>query len=109
MAKVARVGKREELDFAEEARTRQDQGSKLPRKMKISSMFWRSQVLRWSRAFSWTTRKLPSARATSGTYLRRQGTSQSGRIIVAGEESQLRQFDRERRWGQEDGVWIYER
>ena len=27
-------------------------------------------------------------------------------IIVAREESQLRQFDRERRWGQEDGVWI---
>ena len=27
-------------------------------------------------------------------------------IIVAREESQLRQLDRERRWGQEDGVWI---
>jgi predicted nuclease with TOPRIM domain len=27
-------------------------------------------------------------------------------IIVAREESQLRQVDRERRWGQEDGVWV---
>ena len=27
-------------------------------------------------------------------------------IIVAKEETQLRQLDRERRWGQEDGVWI---
>ena len=27
-------------------------------------------------------------------------------IIVAREESQLRQLDRDRRWGQEDGVWI---
>jgi predicted nuclease with TOPRIM domain len=27
-------------------------------------------------------------------------------IIVAREESQLRHLDRERRWGQEDGVWI---
>src|ERR1019366_4602545 len=27
-------------------------------------------------------------------------------IIVAREESQLRQHDRERRWGQEDGIWI---
>ena len=27
-------------------------------------------------------------------------------IIVAREESQLRQIDRERRWGQEDGVWV---
>jgi hypothetical protein len=27
-------------------------------------------------------------------------------IIVAREESQLRQLDRERRWGQEDGVWV---
>ncbi len=27
-------------------------------------------------------------------------------IIVARDESQLRQLDRERRWGQEDGVWI---
>ena len=27
-------------------------------------------------------------------------------FIVAREESQLRQLDRERRWGQEDGVWV---
>jgi hypothetical protein len=27
-------------------------------------------------------------------------------IIVAREESQLRQHDRERRWGREDGVWV---
>src|ERR1700739_1059338 len=27
-------------------------------------------------------------------------------IVVAREESQLRQHDRERRWSQEDGVWI---
>jgi chromosome segregation ATPase len=27
-------------------------------------------------------------------------------VMVAREESQLRQLDRERRWGQEDGVWI---
>jgi predicted nuclease with TOPRIM domain len=27
-------------------------------------------------------------------------------IIVAREESQLRQHDRERRWGQEDGIWV---
>jgi hypothetical protein len=27
-------------------------------------------------------------------------------VIVAKEESQLRQLDRERRWGQEDGIWV---
>jgi predicted nucleic acid-binding Zn-ribbon protein len=27
-------------------------------------------------------------------------------VIVAREENQLRQVDRERRWGQEDGVWV---
>jgi hypothetical protein len=27
-------------------------------------------------------------------------------VIVAREESQLRQLDRERRWGQEDGIWV---
>lgn len=27
-------------------------------------------------------------------------------IIVAREESQLRQHDRERRWSQEDGIWV---
>jgi ribosome-binding ATPase YchF (GTP1/OBG family) len=27
-------------------------------------------------------------------------------IIVAREESQLRQHDRERRWGQQDGIWV---
>ena len=38
---------------------------------------------------------------------RRQGTSQSrSECIVAREESQLRQLDRERRWGQEDGIWV---
>jgi hypothetical protein len=27
-------------------------------------------------------------------------------VIVAREESQLRQLDREQRWGQQDGVWV---
>ncbi len=110
MAKVARIGKREEMDFAEEART-------------------------W--AGIWVSEKLPkngdfilAYRDPSGAALeprivvdnKDKASVSEGDIrklirdarerhipvgiIVAREESQLRQLDRERRWGQEDGVWV---
>jgi hypothetical protein len=110
MAKVARVGKREEMDFADEARS-------------------------W--AGVWISDKLPrngdfilSYRAPSGDpveprilidckdkstiaesdidKLVRDAKERSIGIaaLVARDETQLRQIDRESRWSRKDGVWL---
>jgi hypothetical protein len=111
MAKVARVGKREEMDFVEEART------------------WAGIVV--SEKLSKNGDFLLAFRDPSGTPLEprivvdnkdkaslteadlrklirdaKERRCPVG-IIVAREESQLRLHDREQRWGQEDGgIWI---
>jgi hypothetical protein len=110
LSKVARVGKREEMDFAEEART-------------------------W--AGIWVSEKLPrngdfilSYRAPSGDpvepkllidnkdksviaesdieKLVRDAKERSIRVaaLVTREEGQLRQVDRESRWSRKQGVWL---
>jgi vacuolar-type H+-ATPase subunit I/STV1 len=110
MAKVARVGKREEMDFAEEART-------------------------W--AGIWISDKLPrngdfilAYRATNGDpvepkilidckdksavaesdieKLVRDAKERSIQVaaLITREESQLRQVDREARWRRTDGIWL---
>ncbi len=110
MSKVARVGKREEMDFAEEART-------------------------W--AGVWISDKLPRSgdfilayRATNGepTEPKILIDNKDKSVIVGGdidkivrdarersigvaalvvrEESQLRQVDRDSRWSRKDGVWL---
>jgi hypothetical protein len=110
MAKVARVGKLEEVSFADEART------------------WAGIVV--SEKLSRNGDFILAFRDPSGAPLepcilvdnKDKATISEGDIrklirdvkerrspvgiIVAREESQLRQLDRERRWGQEDGVWI---
>jgi hypothetical protein len=110
MAKVARVGKLEEVSFADEART------------------WAGIVV--SEKLSRNGDFILAFRDPSGAPLepcilvdnKDKATLSEGDIrklirdvkerrspvgiIVAREESQLRQLDRERRWGQEDGVWI---
>jgi phage host-nuclease inhibitor protein Gam len=110
MSKVARVGRLEEVSFADEART------------------WAGVVL--SEKLSRSGDYILAYRDPSGAPLEprivvdnkdkatvgegdirklirdaKERRSPVG-IIVAREESQLRQLDRERRWGQEDGVWI---
>jgi phage host-nuclease inhibitor protein Gam len=110
MAKVARVGRLEEVSFADEART------------------WAGVVL--SEKLSRGGDYILAYRDTSGAPLeprivvdnKDKATVTEGDVkklirdvkerrspvgvIVAREESQLRQVDRERRWSQEDGVWI---
>jgi hypothetical protein len=110
MAKVARVGKREELDFAEEARSwpgiyvseklqrhgdyllayRDPSGAELEPRMVIDN-------------------KDKSA-ITEGDIKKLVRDAKERRgivgIIVAKEEGQLRQLDRESRWGREDGIWL---
>jgi hypothetical protein len=109
LAKVARVGRKEELDFAEEAETwagvcvarvtrngdfvlayRDLAGTPLEPRMVIDtknkSVVTEGDVRKLIRDAK--ERRIPVG------------------VIVAREESQLRQLDRERRWLQEDGIWV---
>jgi len=109
MAKVARVGRKEELDFAEEAQAwagvclervtrngdfilayRDPSGAPLEPRIVVDNK--------------------DKATVTEGDIRKLIRDARERRcpvgIIVAREETQLRQHDRERRWGQEDGVWI---
>jgi hypothetical protein len=110
MAKVARVGKREEMDFAEEART--------------WAGVWISDKLSRNGDF------ILSYRAPNGDpveprilidnkdkctiaesdidKLVRDSRERSITVaaLVAREESQLRQVDRDSRWSRKDGVWL---
>jgi len=109
MAKVARVGRKEELDFADEAQTwvglsveritrngdfilayRDPSGVPLEPRIVVDNKDKTSVTEGDLRKL---IRDAKERRCPVG-------------IIVAREESQLRQHDRERRWGQEDGVWI---
>jgi hypothetical protein len=110
MAKVARVGKREELDFAEEARTWAGivVSEKLPRNGDFILAYRDPSGAALEPRIVVDNKN--KANVTEGDVKKlirdvKERRSPVG-IIVAREESQLRQVDREQRWGQEDGVWI---
>jgi vacuolar-type H+-ATPase subunit I/STV1 len=110
MAKVARVGKREEMEFAEEARTWA--GIAISEKLAQNGDF----VLAYRdasgnplepRILVDNKDKTTISEGDIRKLIRdaKERRSPVG-VIVAREESQLRQVDRERRWGQEDGIWV---
>src|ERR1700683_391612 len=110
MAKVARVGKREELDFAEEARTWAGivVSEKLPRNGDFILAYRDASGAPMEPCILVDNKD--KATVSEGDIRKlirdvKERRSPVG-VIVAKEESQLRQHDRERRWGQEDGVWI---
>jgi len=109
LAKVARVGRKEELDFAEEARAwggicierltrggdfllayRDPSGAPLEPRIVVDN---KDKAVVSEGDIRKLIRDTRERRCAVG-------------IIVAREESQLRQLDRERRWGQDEGVWI---
>ncbi len=110
LSKIAHVGKREEMEFAEEARCwagiavseklpkngdfllayRDPSGAPLEPRIVVDNKDKTSVTESDIRKL---TRDARERRCPVG-------------IIVAREESQLRQHDRERRWGQLEGVWI---
>jgi hypothetical protein len=109
LAKVARVGRKEELDFAEEAQTwagicvervtrngdfvlsyNDPGGAPLEPRMVVDNKDKTSVSEGDLRKL---IRDAKERRCPVG-------------IIVAREENQLRQHDRQRRWGQDEGVWI---
>jgi predicted nucleic acid-binding Zn-ribbon protein len=109
MAKVARVGRKEELDFAAEVQTWA--GVYLERVTRngdfVLSYRDPSGAPLEPRVVIDNKDKATVSEGDIKKLIRdtKERHSPVG-IIVAREESQLRQHDRERRWGQEDGVWI---
>jgi hypothetical protein len=109
MAKVARVGKREELDFAEEARTWAGiMIERLPKNGDFVLTFCDpSGAPLEPRIIVDNKDKATISEGDIRKLIRDAKERRSPvAVIVAREESQLRQLDRERRWGQEDGVWV---
>jgi hypothetical protein len=110
LSKGARIGKREEMDFADEARSWA--GIAISEKLPKNGDF----ILAYRAPNGDPTEpkilidnkdKSVIAESDIKKLIRdvKERRSMVG-VIVAREESQLRQVDRERRWGQEDGVWI---
>jgi len=110
MAKVSRVGKREEIDFAEEARSGPGicVGEKLPRNGDYLMAFADAAGNALEPAMV-VDNKDKAVVAQSGVRkLVRDAKERKLPVaaLVTREESQLRHVDRQGRWGQEDGIWL---
>jgi hypothetical protein len=110
LSKGARVGKREEMDFADEARSWA--GIAISEKLPKNGDF----ILAYRAPNGDPTEprivvdnkdKATVSESDIKKLIRdvKERRSMVG-VIVAREESQLRQVDREQRWGQEDGIWV---
>jgi hypothetical protein len=110
MSKVARIGKREEMDFADEARTWPGivVSEKLPRNGDFLLAYRDPSGAPTEPRIVIDNKD--KANVTEGDIKKLIRDAKERRIpvgiIVAREDSQLRQADRERRWDQEDGVWV---
>ena len=110
MAKVARVGKLEEVSFADEARTWAgiSVSEKLPKNGDFILAYRDpSGAPAQPKMLLDNKDKTVVAESDLDKLVRdaKERNVPVG-IIVAKEESQLRQVDKEARWGQKDGVWI---
>jgi hypothetical protein len=110
MAKVARIGAREEMDFAEEARTWAGVwiSDKLPRNGDFI-LAYRAPNGEPTEPKILIDCKDKSAVAESDIEkLVRDAKERSIRVatLITREESQLRQVDREARWRRTDGIWL---
>ena len=110
MTKVARIGKREEIDFADEARTWAgvSVSEKLPRGGDFILAYRDpSGALVEPRMLVDNKDKAAVTEPDIKKLIRdtKERNIAVG-IIVAKDVSQLRQVDRDCRWGQEDGVWV---
>ena len=110
LTKTARIGKREEMSFEEEVRTWA--GIAISEKLLKNGDFL--LAYRDPSGISLEPRIVvdnkDKASLTEADLRKLIRDAKERRcpvgIIVAREESQLRQHDRERRWGQDEGVWI---
>ena len=110
LSKVARIGKREEIDFAEEARTWAGicVSEKLPKNGDFILAYRDASGAPLEPCILVDNKDKAVVSESDIRKLIRDAKERRSPvgIIVAREESQLRQLDRERRWGQEDGVWV---
>lgn len=111
LAKVARVGKLEELDFADEVRTWPGIwiSDKLPKNGDYI-LAYRDPAGNATDPRLLVDNKDKKSLVTEGDVdkLVRDATDRSVHVaaLVARDENQLRQLDREARWGSKDGVWV---
>jgi hypothetical protein len=110
MAKVARVGKREELDFAEEARTWAGicVSEKLPRNGDFTLAFRDPSGAALEPRLLVDNKNKDAVTESDITKLVRDAKERSipVAVLVARDESQLRQVDKENRWDRKDDIWI---
>jgi len=110
MAKVARVGKREEIDFAEEARSWPGiwLGEKLPRNGDYLMAFADAAGNALEPAMVVDNKDKAVVAQSDVRKLVRDAKQRNLAValLITRDESQLRHADRQRRWAQEDGVWI---
>jgi hypothetical protein len=110
MSKVARIGKREEMDFAEEARSWPGIwiGEKLPRNGDYLMAF--SDAAGNALEPSIVVDNKDKAIVTEADVKKLVRDARERKLAVAAlvtrEDSQLRHVDRRCRWAQEDGVWL---
>ena len=110
MAKVARIGKKEEMDFAEEAQSWPGIwiGEKLPRNGDYLMAFADAAGNALEPMMVVDNKDKASVAEADIRKLVRDARERrlAAAVLVTREESQLRHVDRQRRWGLEDGVWL---
>jgi hypothetical protein len=110
MSKVARVGRREELNFAEEARTWPGiyVSDKLPKNGDFLLAFRDPSGNPLEPRMLIDNKDKATVAESDLDKLVRDATERSTpvAILVARDEEQLRQVDRETRWSRKDGIWI---
>ena len=110
MAKVARIGKKEEVDFAEEVRTWPGfwLGEKLPRNGDFLMAFSDAAGNPPEPSMVVDNKDKSSVTESDVRKLIRDAKERklAVAVLVTREQSQLRHVDRQCRWGQEDGVWL---
>jgi len=110
MSKVARVGKREELDFADEARTWAgiSVSEKLPRNGDFILSYRDPSGAPVEPRMLIDNKDKAAIGENDLDKLIRDALERSipVAVLVARNEEQLRQVDKETRWGRKDGVWI---
>jgi hypothetical protein len=110
MAKVARIGKREEMSFEEEARTWAGivVSGKLPKNGDYVLAFRDPSGAPLEPCILVDNKDKATISEGDIRKLIRDAKERCSlvAVIVAREECQLRQLDREQRWGQEDGIWV---
>jgi hypothetical protein len=109
MAKIARIGRKEEIDFAEEARSWKGVvlGEKLRRNGDYLLAFADGAANPLEPWVLVENKDKPVCQADIRKLVRdAKGRGLAAAALVVRDESQLRHVDRQRRWAQQDGIWL---